>query len=199
VTAPGVRTAAVFVPSSPMLLPEYVGLADPVAAIRRLAVQAIADALPGASSVVVLADVGAPLVGGWTGEPLGVRIGRHLLDLAGWDGDVQAGTSHYWNETTLYLVVGDGSARRSVRAPGHLDERAFAVDAALLRALDSADTEALLDLDLGLCDELMVTGATALRLAAYGLKDRTDLVGEVLWDGDPWGVQYWVARWRSIR
>ncbi|MEO7071015.1 MAG: hypothetical protein ABI131_11050 [Nostocoides sp.] len=191
------RAAAVFVPSSPMLLPEYVGLDDPIADIRRDVVRAIADSLAGVDSVVILADHRAPAVGGWTGEPLGVRVGRHLLDLAGWEGPVHADTSHYWTAGTLYVVVGDGSARRSEKAPGHLDERSLALDAIIVAALESADTATLLGLDPSLCDELMVAGAPALRQAAHGLCDRPDLTGELLWEGDPWGVQYWIARWTT--
>ena len=193
--APQLPTAAVFVPSAPMLLPEYVGLTDPFAEIRELAVSTVRDALVGADAVVVLADHGASAVGGWTGEPLGVRVGRRLLDLSGWAGQVQPGTGYHWTTTTLLLVVGDGSACRSEKAPGHLDERSLDLDATILRALESVDTTTLRDLDPGLCQELLVTGAPALRQAAYVMRDRTELVGEVLWSGDPWGVQYWVARW----
>jgi hypothetical protein len=181
-----------------MLLPEYVGLADPIADIRSAAVRAVADALSGVDAVVIVADRRTSVVGGWSGESLGVRVGRHLLDLAGWAGPVVAVADHHWTATTLYLVVADGSAKRSEKAPGHLDERSFEVDAAILSALGSVDTATLLDLDPGLCDELMVTGADALRFAAYAMRDRIDLTGEVLWEGDPWGVQYWVAHWSFI-
>ncbi len=181
-----------------MLLPGYVGLTDPIAEIRELAVGALQDALAGADSVVVLADHRPPVVGGWTGEPLGVRVGRRLLALAGWSGPVRAGTGHDGTPATLLLVVGDGSACRSAKAPGSFDERAFGIDTTILAALASADTATLLGLDVGLCDELLVSGAAALRLAASMMTERTDLVGRVLWSGDPWGVQYWVARW-SVR
>lgn len=192
------RTAAVFVPSMPMLLPAYVGRADPVSDIRETAVRAVADALPGVTSVVIVADGRAPLVGAWTGEPLGVRIGQYLLDLAGWAGEVIVDGGHPWDDTALHLVVGDGSAKRSEKAPGHLDPRSFEVDAAILTALESADPTALSALDLELCDELLVTGARALTAVADALRGRDDMVGEVRWSGDPYGVQYWVAGWSFI-
>ena len=45
------------------------------------------------------------------------------------------------------LVMGDASARRSLKGPGYLDERAPSYDASVARALADADTEALLGLD----------------------------------------------------
>ena len=187
-----------FVPSAPMLLPEYVGAADPAAEMRELCVRTLRESLAGVDRVVIAADDRPPTVGGWTGEPLGLRVGRHLLELAGWTGPVTVGAvDDPGGGPTAYVVVGDGSAKRSERAPGHLDQRAFDVDATILRALGSADTAALSGLDPALCDELLVTAAAPLGRAAYVLRDRTDLAGEVLWSGDPYGVLYWVARWTT--
>lgn len=218
--------AVVFVPSPPLLLPEYVGQQDPGAELRARCVAALSSALHDdgdAGRVVVVAghDPSAdPRL-----EPLGVRIAHHLLSLAGWRGGVQdvvvpstgtldtgslgslqlytaapdhgraaeAGPAHPGH--TVLVVVGDGSARRGPTAPGHLDERSFAVDHTILAALAAPDPAPLRDLDPDLCDELLVTGRTALQAVAH-LLDGANLSGEVSWSGDPYGVMYWVACWR---
>ncbi|MGW2188380.1 hypothetical protein, partial [Streptomyces sp. NPDC001719] len=56
------------------------------------------------------------------------------------------------------LVMGDGSACRTLKAPGYLDERAAGFDAAAARALGDADTAALAALDTELAHELKVAG-----------------------------------------
>lgn len=188
----------VFLPSTPMLLPEHVGLADPIADLRERCVATLSETLgQGADRVHICCDTRPSPVGGWTGAPLGERVGRRLLALAGWAGPVDAAPGPHEDGSVLVVAVGDGSARRSEKAPGHLDERSFAVDDAILAALTAADPGAILDLDPGLCDELLVTGLPALQAAAYAVRGRTDLRGEVLWSGDPYGVMYWVARWAT--
>ncbi len=87
-------------------------------------------------------------------------------------------------------MVGNGSACRSEKAPGHLDERAAAFDAALGAALASSDGKWL---DLGLGDSLLASldGIADLRAV---LPDGLEAI--VDYDDDPFGVQYWVMRWQ---
>lgn len=92
------------------------------------------------------------------------------------------------------LVMGDGTARRTEKAPGTLDPRAAAFDATVSRALAAADCDALLDLDAGLAEELMVAGRVSWQVlagAAWGLP--WDAV--VTYDDAPYGVGYFVATW----
>src|SRR3954451_12978807 len=56
------------------------------------------------------------------------------------------------------LVVGDGAATHTERAPGYLDERAGPFEAGVATALRAADPVALAALDPGLAGELMVAG-----------------------------------------
>ncbi|WP_304454369.1 hypothetical protein [Nocardiopsis sp. YSL2] len=94
------------------------------------------------------------------------------------------------------LVMGDGSARRGVRAPGHLDERAFAFDERVCRALAEADPSALLGLEPGLAAELLVAGRAALQVMASAVvEDGASYRSEVLYADDPFGVMYTVAVW----
>jgi hypothetical protein len=139
-------------------------------------------------------------------------MGAYLLDQAGYDGDrliwsVSAdepvagcrklGADLAGRDTsTALLVIGDGSARRGPRAPGHLDERAAAFDAEVERAVRAGDTRALLDLDPGLARELLATGRPAWQVLAGALETAAPLSVTVQYAGDPFGVAYLVATLR---
>jgi hypothetical protein len=155
---------AVLVPGVLALLPEYAGLEDPVADLRAACLEAVRWL---GRDVTVLAD------------PQGGRIAGHLLDATDRD-DGEAS----------YLVVGNGSARRTEKAPGHLDERAAAFDDGLRAALASSDAKRL---DPGLGDDLLASLDGIRRLLAVlppGAEATID------YDDDPFGVQYWVMRWQ---
>ncbi|OEJ94090.1 class III extradiol dioxygenase subunit B-like domain-containing protein [Streptomyces thermolilacinus] len=92
------------------------------------------------------------------------------------------------------LVMGDGSACRSVKAPGYLDERAGDFDARAARALGAADTGALAELDAGLAYELKAAGRAPWQVLA-GAAHTESLDGRLLYDGAPYGVGYLVAAW----
>jgi aromatic ring-opening dioxygenase LigB subunit len=91
------------------------------------------------------------------------------------------------------LIMGDGSARRTEKAPGYLDERALPFDLAVARALETADREALLALDPELAAELMVAGRAAWQVLA-GAQGTEG--AELLYHDAPYGVAYLVASWR---
>ncbi|MFE7779096.1 class III extradiol dioxygenase subunit B-like domain-containing protein [Streptomyces sp. NPDC057445] len=144
--------------------------------------------LPGALAVAAwLLDrvgwAGAPLEGLAVDERLPVesctRTGRELADRA---------------PRVALLVMGDGSACRTVKAPGYLDERAAAFDARAARALGAADTEALKALDISLADELKAAGRAAWQVLA-GAGEGADLDGRLLYEDAPYGVGYVVAAW----
>jgi aromatic ring-opening dioxygenase LigB subunit len=90
------------------------------------------------------------------------------------------------------LVVADGSARRSLKAPGYFDERAEPYDSAVEQAIASGDLGALRALHPELARELMVSGWAALQVlaAAFGAdRPRTT----VHYADAPFGVGYLVA------
>ena len=99
---------------------------------------------------------------------------------------------------TALLVMGDGSARRSLKAPGYLDPRAAAFDAEVERAIRAGDLGALLRLDQALARDLMATGRPAWQVLAGAMRELA-LVVEVLYCGDPFGVAYLVACLRPRR
>ncbi|WP_114424529.1 hypothetical protein [Nocardioides houyundeii] len=159
----------VVVPPVPALLPEHASLTDPVADLRAACLAAVAQL---GSTVEVLAE-----------DDLGRRVGEWLL----------AARDAADGEGPDLLVLANGSARRSEKAPGHLDERAADFDAELGDLLARGDVAGLARLDLDLARELLATGVEGLAaLAARGLTVETATVEH---DGDPFGVKYWVVRW----
>jgi hypothetical protein len=90
------------------------------------------------------------------------------------------------------LVMADGSACRSLRAPGYLDPRAAAFDEALERAVRGGNLGALGDVDEVLARELLVTGRPAWQVLA-GAMPGPSPAAEILYSGAPFGVFYLVA------
>ena len=94
------------------------------------------------------------------------------------------------------LVMGDGSARRSVQAPGHFDERAAGYDAAVAAALASADHAALAAIDATASAELMAAGRTSWQVLAGAAEASGGRFSSgLLYDEAPYGVGYFVASW----
>lgn len=92
------------------------------------------------------------------------------------------------------LVMGDGSARRTEKAPGFVDPRAGRFDAVVAAALAAADADALAALDPGLGADLLAAGTAPWRLlgqAAAGACWEAALLA----DAAPFGVGYFVATW----
>ncbi|WP_434597386.1 class III extradiol dioxygenase subunit B-like domain-containing protein [Streptomyces sp. A5-4] len=107
------------------------------------------------------------------------RAGRELAEAA---------------ERVALLVMGDGSACRTLKAPGYLDGRAVDFDAAAARALGAADTTALLALDEQAAYELKVAGRAPWQVLA-GAAQGAGLGGTLLYEEAPYGVGYFVAAW----
>ncbi|WP_407561610.1 hypothetical protein [Streptomyces sp. 184] len=143
--------------------------------------------------------------------PMSLAVGAWLLERAEWNG---APVEALGVEETLagercaeagreiaaraprvaLLVMGDGSARRTQKAPGYYDERAAGFDAAAARALGAADTAALAALDAELALDLQVAGRACWQAAAGAAAD-ADLRGALLYNEAPYGVGYFVATW----
>ncbi|MFG3498157.1 class III extradiol dioxygenase subunit B-like domain-containing protein [Streptomyces sp. NPDC047928] len=94
------------------------------------------------------------------------------------------------------LVMGDGSACRTVKAPGYLDERAAGFDARAARSLGSADVAALAAIDADLAYELKAAGRAPWQvLAGAGEAAGESLEGRLYYEDAPYGVGYTVATW----
>ncbi|GAA4706792.1 class III extradiol dioxygenase subunit B-like domain-containing protein [Pseudonocardia yuanmonensis] len=92
------------------------------------------------------------------------------------------------------LIVGDGAATHTDKAPGHLDERAAPFDAGVAKALEHGDPAPLAALDPDLAAELWAAGRAPWQVLA-GAAEGRDWRGELLYSAVPYGVAYHVAVW----
>lgn len=90
--------------------------------------------------------------------------------------------------------MGDGSACRTLKAPGYLDERAASFDQVASAALGAADTNTLMGLDDRLAYELKVAGRAPWQVLA-GAGGDARLAGRLLYEDAPYGVGYFVGVW----
>ncbi|MFE2021050.1 class III extradiol dioxygenase subunit B-like domain-containing protein [Streptomyces sp. NPDC059499] len=128
----------------------------------------------------------------WAGAPVEALGVREQLAA---DRCVQAGLDLAGRaDRVALLVMGDGSACRTVKAPGYLDERAIGFDTAVARALGAADLAALGSLDESLAYELKVAGRAPWQVLA-GAAQGAGLGGQLLYEEAPYGVGYAVAAW----
>ncbi|WP_031080745.1 class III extradiol dioxygenase subunit B-like domain-containing protein [Streptomyces sp. NRRL WC-3549] len=155
----------------------------------------------------------APAASGAAPRPLPVSlaVGAWLLESARWSGAPVEGLGvreplpadrcaeegrgiAARADRVAMLVMGDGSARRTVKAPGYLDDRAAGFDAEAARALGAADLAALGALDASLAHELAVAGRAPWQVLA-GAAEGAGLDGRLLYEDVPYGVGYFVASW----
>jgi hypothetical protein len=92
------------------------------------------------------------------------------------------------------LVMGDGSARHTQKAPGYLDPRAAAYDAKIAASLGTMDTAALLGLDPAEADNLLVAGRGPWQVLA-GAVTGSSLAPHEPCFAAPYGVGYHIVAW----
>lgn len=156
------------VPGALALLASYASLVDPVADLRAACLRAV-GALGPRVRVVASGDAG-------------LRVGAGLVAAAG----ASRAESDAEADATGVLVVGNGSAKRTEKAPGHFDERAEGFDEAIRVGLLAGGP---VEVDATLAEELWAdVGALEV---VRGLA-----TPEVLYDDQPFGVAYWVMLWR---
>lgn len=115
-------------------------------------------------------------------------------------GQALAATLAERTEPVSLLVLGDGAATHSLRAPGYFDRRAAGFDAAVADALAGPDLTALLELDGDLAAALGVAGREAWQVgAAAAAASAPAWRGELLFSQIPYGVAYHVAVWDPVR
>jgi hypothetical protein len=136
------------------------------------------------------------LIAGWlagrTGSPVRVR-GELIAADASPDRCIAFGRELAAEDVGL-LVVGDGAATHTERAPGHLDERAGPFDAVVAAALRDADPAALAALDPDLGAALLASGRAPWQVLAGAAEGRS-WTGGLLHSSMPFGVAYHVAVW----
>jgi hypothetical protein len=176
--ASGSDARVVLVPGVLALLPEYASLTDPVAELRSACLAAVSWLVEDGGPVTVVADA------------QGRRVAEHLLGVVSASSTAEGRPA---GSADPVLVVANGSARRGEKAPGHLDERSFAFDAAIGAALRGPDPGALGQLDAGLGEELLAGNVEGLRALGGVLTPAHRATMD--YEDDPFGVRYWVVRW----
>lgn len=203
----GGEARVVFLPTTPLLLPEIAtGASADLDALRDAARAAVDWVFETASRVAVVVPGTAPAsLASWSLAGFGVPVGDGPpLDLApaiaAWLLAGRPAQCVGTQDPTAILhtfdgvlVMGDGSACRTDKAPGHIDERAVPFDEAVLAALARGDAAALAHLDLELADEVMASGAAAWQ--RLGTAVSSVLFSRIDVAEDPYGVLYVVARW----
>ncbi|MFF3492350.1 class III extradiol dioxygenase subunit B-like domain-containing protein [Streptomyces sp. NPDC002795] len=146
--------------------------------------------------------------------PPSLSVGAWLLARAGWTGGVRgyevpgdgSASAHAGGafrlaggttgaERVAFLVMGDGTACRTLKAPGYLDERAEGVDAAIAGALRDLDADGTLaNLDADLARELKISGRAPWQFLSAAW-DKRDGTARLLYEDAPYGVGYFVASW----
>ena len=180
--------------------PEEIVVVGPAGTTRTWAP---ASRLDPSQFAAAMASTGTP------GLPLSLGLGAMLLDEAGYRGhrrlqaigqDEPAGTCIRLGAQLgasqariALLVMGDGSARRTLKAPGYLDPRAEALDSAVESAIRTGDLDALQQLDPILARELMVTGRPAWQVLSGAIRSSRPRT-EILYCDAPFGVGYLVAQ-----
>ena len=133
--------------------------------------------------------------------PLAHMVGAWLLDEAGFAGTrVGVGPADLGQALRDLpgplgvLAMGDGSARRTVKAPGYLDPAAVPFDTAVAAALADGDARALAALDEEQGRRLLAAGVPTWRAVGAALAGRDIRARLHLYD-DPFGVGYLAAAW----
>ncbi|MDT0276527.1 class III extradiol ring-cleavage dioxygenase family protein [Blastococcus goldschmidtiae] len=152
-------------------------------------------------------DLDVPFAGPSAAEPgiagVGFGVGAWLLDEASFAGrrigvgpaDL-AGVLGECAGPVGVLALGDGSARRGVKAPGYLDEAAGPFDAVVAGALARGDAAALAALDPAEGRRLLAAGVPVWRAVGSALAGRS-IAGRLHADAAPFGVGYLVADWTA--
>lgn len=216
-------TAVASCPHPPLLLPGRTG--RPVAEVEQLRQAchaAIADVLASRPERLVIVG-GARPDGREQSPPLSIAVGRSLLAGAAHEPGAahEAGAALDVGELSIaqnasiddclragrelaagaagdrlaLLVMADGSARRGLKAPGYLDERAADFDAGIERALAAGEASGLAALDPTLAAQLLVAGRAAWQLLAGAVAEERVARAQLRYSGDPFGVWYPVAVW----
>lgn len=183
------RVDVLVAPPVPALLPANASLAHPLPELRPALDDGVRRLFAAAAPVAVVGSGPSPddLRRGVSAS-VAERVATHLLAPAQVRVEpvVPSGAR-------AVLVLGNGSAKRTEKAPGHLDDRAEGFDASLGKALAAADGHALAETDLDLASDLWADAGPLAALGRHLASSALAWEAEVLLDAAPFGVQYWVV------
>jgi hypothetical protein len=187
----------VLVPSTPALLPAYQGLEDAVPELRRAcrdAVDWLVAQEPRRILVVATSSRHDNRARG-AAQPPGLRIAQALLAETDWRGELEWTLTRSPTGSDGVIVVGNGSGTRVEKTPGPLDDSASAFDDRIEGALNGGALASLAGLDDALGERLWCHDVPALQWLGE-LAEGRGVDGGLDHVDDPYGVRYWVGRWR---
>jgi hypothetical protein len=216
-------SAVAFVPSAPLLVPQVAGgSAGLDHAVRAASIDVVARALELSPDEVIVVALTAS-TGEWSGDarwdfsgfgvtstascrpklPWSLGIGAWLLDECGWSGprryigvtDAEGAMPATVASNAVVVAVGDGSACRTDKAPGALDERAATFDDEVADLMARGDSSGLANLDGVLARELLCSGVAVWRWVAASLGGAAVTTAELATHVAPYGVGYFAALW----
>jgi hypothetical protein len=139
------------------------------------------------------------LVAGWLRAGAGaagerVRVEAHVLPTdTPPEKALRVGEELTAGDDAVLLVLGDGAATHTPRAPGAFDERAAGYDRAVADALATGDADVLAGLDPALDDALLAGGRVPWQVLAGAVPRPSSAWLEH--SSAPFGVAYHVAVW----
>lgn len=191
-----------FAPAPPLLVPEVAsGAAAELDELRAACDEMLTKILAESTHLILLTTPTAHALGEWLiarstwPGPVDIVTVATSAEPAPVDGQLrEIAASH---RSSAVLVMGDGSACRTEKSPGYLDPRAIDFDDAIATAIANVDANALADMDQQLAAELLVEGRlTWPTVAALVGADTREWAGDLMYQSDPYGVNYLVAAWR---
>jgi hypothetical protein len=143
------------------------------------------------------------LIAGWLRAEAGagaagerVRIEAHVLPAdTPPEKALRVGEELAGGDDAVLLVLGDGAATHTPRAPGAFDERAAGWDRAVAGALAAGDADLLAGLDPALADALLAGGRVPWQVLAGAVPRPAS--ARLEHSSAPFGVAYHVAVWEA--
>ena len=181
-----------FAPHPPLIKPEVAsGAAAELDDLRAACNKLVTTLLDISNELFIAGDQQAIDIGKWLCRDFAFQS---VTEIATADAGNALADLEKTSEEIAILVMADGSARRSLKAPGYLDERSHAYDDAVAAALESGEAAKLAGLDSALGTELLASGAELWPEIGLALSNqRWD--ANLLFRDDPYGVSYFVGLW----
>lgn len=174
----------VFLPMPPLIDPAIAnGAATELDELRTVIDDALSEAVAATNTVAVLGTDETVEVANYLLSRVAPRTTALPMDL-----------SAEPNDATVLLVMGDGTAKRTEKAPGYIDDRAEAFDRRVSEIFKSAQLAELAMLDQELAEELWVAGVIPWKSVGGWVEEfGSSWKLRQLHFEDPYGVAYFVA------
>lgn len=181
-----------FAPHPPLIRPEVAsGAAPELDDLRKACNELITTLIDSSDELFIVGDAQAVDIGKWLCRDFAFQAVTEIAVENAVESITELNNS---SESIAVLAMADGSARRSLKAPGYLDPRAHTYDDEVAAALASGRPEALAALDAQLGEELLASGAHLWPTLGQAL-GTTEWQARMHFEADPYGVSYFVASW----